>query len=272
MFDFDYVRPASVADAVAALGAGGERSLLAGGQTLLPTLKQRLANPDALVDLGSIADLKGIRRDGTTLTIGATTIHAEVAASAEVRGAIPALAVLAETIGDAQVRNRGTLGGSIANNDPSADYPAAVLGLGATIITNSREIAADDYFTGLFATALQPDEIITAVRFPVPARAGYAKFAQRASRYALVGVFVSKVASGVGEVRVAVTGAGDGGVFRAASLEKALAISTTPETARGVTVTADGLLSDLHASADYRAALIPEMAARALESGWSGMG
>lgn len=270
MYDFNYVRPTSVADAVAALGATGEASLLAGGQTLVPVLKQRLAKPDTLVDLGAMAELKGIRREGIALTIGAMETHAEVAASSEVREAIPALAALASDIGDAQVRNRGTLGGSIANNDPSADYPAALMGLGATVVTNAREISADDYFTGLYLTALQPGEIILGVRFPVPAKAGYAKFAQPASRYALVGVFVAEVASGVGEVRVAVTGAGAGGVFRAHDLEETLSLSTTPDAARGVTIASDGLLGDIHASPDYRAALIPEMAARAVAAGWWG--
>ncbi len=272
MYEFEYLRPTSLNEAAAALASSSEASLIAGGQTLIPALKQRLSRPSKLIDLGAITDLKDIRREGSHLIIGAMTPHAEVAASDVVREAIPALARLAGGIGDPQVRHRGTIGGSIANNDPSADYPAALLGLGATVVTNSREIAADDFFTGLFTTALNPGEIITAVRFPVPAKAGYAKFAQRASRYAIVGVWVAKVASGVGEVRVAVTGAGADGVFREGGLEKAFSLSATPETARGVKVGPDGLLSDIHASAEYRAALIPEMAARAIVDGWGGGG
>src|SRR5208282_1978111 len=191
MNNFDYVRPSSVAAAAQALSAANATAL-AGGHTLIPTMKQRLAKPSMLVDLGGIAELKGIRRENGTLVIGATTTHAEVASSQEVRKAIPALAKLAGGIGDAQVRHRGTIGGSVANNDPAADYPAAVLGLGATIVTNKRQIEADKYFTGLFSTALEPGEIIVSIRFPIPEKAGYAKFEQRASRYCLVSVFVAK--------------------------------------------------------------------------------
>ncbi len=262
MYSFNYVRAASVADAAKALS--GEAKLLAGGQTLLPTIKMRLANPGVLIDLSGVAELKGIRREGQSLTIGAMTTHAEVASSPDVRSAIPALAYLAGSIGDAQVRNAGTIGGSIANNDPAADYPAAVLALGATIKTNKRDIAADTYFTGLFTTALAPGEIITAIKFPVAAKAGYAKFEQRASRYALVGVFVAKTASGAGPVRVAVTGTGSNGVFRSPDIEKALSLSFTTDAARGVKHASAGLMGDMHGSPEYRAALITAMAERAV--------
>lgn len=261
MYAFNYVRASSLADAAKALGGGEESRLLAGGQTLIPTLKQRLAMPASLVDIGGIAELKGIRRDGNMLVIGATTTHAEVAASSDVRQAIPALAMLAGSIGDPQVRHAGTIGGSLANNDPAADYPAGALGLGATIVTNKREIPADSYFTGLFRTALGTGEIITAIKFPVPQKAGYAKFEQRASRYALVGVLVAQTAGGI---RVAVTGSGANGVFRAASLEQALAKGFAAASLKGATVPATGLLSDMHGSAEYRAAIIPVIAERAV--------
>ena len=266
MNNFDYVRPSSVAAASQALMTPGATAL-SGGHTLIPTMKQRLAKPAMLVDLGGIAELKGIRREGSTLVIGATTTHAEVASSQEVRQAIPALAKLAGGIGDAQVRHRGTMGGSVANNDPAADYPAAVLGLGATIVTNKRQIEADKYFTGLFSTALQPGEIIVAVRFPIPERAGYAKFEQRASRYCLVSVFVAKAKGGMfssGEVRVAVSGAGNNGVFRVPAMEQALKANYAADALRGVSVPASGLMSDMHGSAEYRAALITAMAQRAV--------
>ena len=266
MNNFDYVRPSSVAAASQALMTPGATAL-SGGHTLIPTMKQRLAKPAMLVDLGGIAELKGIRREGSTLVIGATTTHAEVASSQEVRQAIPALAKLAGGIGDAQVRHRGTMGGSVANNDPAADYPAAVLGLGATIVTNKRQIEADKYFTGLFSTALQPGEIIVAVRFPIPERAGYAKFEQRASRYCLVSVFVAKGKGGMfssGEVRVAVSGAGNNGVFRVPAMEQALKANYAADALRGVSVPASDLMSDMHGSADYRAALISAMAQRAV--------
>jgi carbon-monoxide dehydrogenase medium subunit len=262
MYALEVVRPNSVADAAKALS--GEAKVLAGGHTLIPTLKQRLANPGKLVDLSGIGELKGIKREGGNLVIGAMTRHAEVAASPEVKSAIPALAYLAGHIGDPQVRNAGTIGGSVANNDPAADYPAAVLALAATIVTNRREIPAESYFTGLFSTALGTDEIITQIRFPVPGKAGYAKFDQPASRYALVGVFVAKTASGVGAVRAAVTGAGANGVFRPEAIEKALSISFTGDAAKGAKVAESGLISDIHGSAKYRAALIPVMAARAV--------
>jgi carbon-monoxide dehydrogenase medium subunit len=260
MQNFDYHRPASVADAVKALGGASDGKIVAGGQSLLPTMRQRLAAPSDLIDLGAIAELKGIKAEGDGVTIGAMTTHAEVATSAAVKAAIPALASLAAGIGDRQVRHRGTIGGSLANNDPAADYPAGVLGLGGVIRTNKREIKADDYFKGLFETALQDGEIITAVHFPKPEKAGYVKFDQPASRFCLVGVMVAKTKSGV---RVAVTGAG-AGVFRPKELEAALSASFTADAAKGVKVKADGLNNDLHGSAEYRAALISTLAARAV--------
>ena len=258
MYGFEYQRPASAADAAAALQ--GEARFLAGGQSLVQAMRLRLSSSERLVDLGGVAELKGVRREGDALVIGAMTTHAAVAASAEARQAIPALAELAGGIGDPMVRNMGTLGGSIANADPAACYPAAVLGLGATVKTNRREIAADDFFTGLYETALQPGELITAVRFPVPQRAAYVKYKQPASRFALVGVFVAQTANGV---RVAVTGA-KGHVFRVPELEAALGGSFTPEAAKGVKLAADGMNSDLHASAEYRAAMVSVMASRAV--------
>ena len=261
MYAFEYVRPASLADALKAIGGGEDARPLAGGQTLIPTIKQRLAMPSLLVDLAGIAELKGVRRDGNSVTIGAMTTHAEVAANADVKAAIPSLAALAGGIGDPAVRSSGTIGGSVANNDPAADYPAAVLGLGAVIITTQREIPADQYFAGLFTTALKPGELIKAIRFPVPVKAGYSKFEQRASRYALVGVFVAQTATGP---RVAVTGSGATGVFRAASLEAALAKGFTVDALKGASVPATGLLADIHGSADYRASIIPVIAERAV--------
>lgn len=258
MYGFEYQRPASAADAAAALQ--GEARFLAGGQSLVQAMRLRLSSSERLVDLGGVGELKGIRREGDALVIGAMTTHAEVAASAEVKQAIPALAELAGGIGDPMVRNMGTLGGSIANADPAACYPAGVLGLGATVQTSQRTIAADDFFTGLYETALKPGELITAVSFPVPQRAAYVKYKQPASRFALVGVFVAQTANGV---RVAVTGA-KGHVFRVPELEAALDGSFTPEAAKGVKLSAEGMNSDLHASAEYRAAMISVMAARAV--------
>jgi len=262
MHNFAYHRPGSVADAVKALGSASDGKLIAGGQTLLPTLRQRLAEPSDLIDLGAIGELKGIKAEGDGITIGATTTHAEVAASAEVKKTIPALAALAAGIGDRQVRHRGTIGGSLANNDPAADYPAAALGLGATIRTNKREIKADDFFKGMFETALSAGEIITAVHFPKPEKAGYAKFEQPASRFCLVGVMAAKTKSGV---RVAVTGAGPG-VYRSKELEAALGSNFTADAAKKTKVGAAGLNSDLHGSPEYRAALVSTMAARAVAS------
>lgn len=255
---FDYKTPSSVADAKAAAATGAK--LLAGGQSLLAAMKLGLQAPEALASLSGVAGLRGITVSAGVVKIGAMTTHAEVAASADVRKAIPALADLAGHIGDRQVRNRGTLGGSLANADPAACYPAAVLGLGATIHTDSRTIAADAFFKGLYETALADGEIITAVSFPVPEKAGWQKFKQPASRFSIVGVFVSKGAQGV---RVAVTGAGPC-VFRAKALEDKLGGSWSSAALQGVTVSADGLNSDLHGSAEYRAALIPVLAARAV--------
>ena len=261
MQTFNYVKPTSLADAVSALSGAADGTLLAGGQTLLPTMKARLAAPSDLIDLAGIAELKGISVDGGKVTIGAMTRHADVAGSSDVKGAIPTLAALVESIGDQAVRNRGTIGGSIANNDPSADYPAAALALGATITTNSREIAADDFFVGLFETALEDGEIVTSVSFPVPEKSGYAKFCNPASRYPLVGVFVAKTSDGV---RVAVTGAGNSGVFRVPEYESALASNFSVDAIAEGVVSPANLNSDLHADAEYRAHLITVMARRAV--------
>jgi len=255
---FDYKTPTTVADAKAA--AAGGAKLLAGGQSLLAAMKLGLQAPETLASLAGVEGMRGISVSGNVVKIGAMTTHAEVAASADVKRAIPALADLAGHIGDRQVRNRGTIGGSLANNDPAACYPAAVLGLGATIHTDSRTIAADDFFKGLYETALAEDELITAVSFPVPEKAGWQKFKQPASRFSIVGVFVSKGSQGV---RVAVTGAG-AGVFRAKALEAKLSGSWSAAALQGASVSAEGLNSDLHGSAEYRAALIPVLAARAV--------
>ena len=260
MYDFQYFRPSSLDEAAKILASGEEVQLLAGGMTLIPTMKQRLAAPSALIDLGGIADLKGVREDGGNVVIGATTPHNAVAADSTVRARIPALAALAEEIGDPQVRNRGTIGGSIANADPAADYPAALVGLGATVKTSKREIGADDFFLGLFETALEDGEIVTQVAFPVPEKAGYAKFHNPASRYAIVGVFVSQ---GGGGVRVAVTGAAPS-VFRVKEMEDALSSNFSASAIDGISVPADGLNGDLHASAEYRAHLVGVMAKRAV--------
>jgi aerobic carbon-monoxide dehydrogenase medium subunit len=261
MYSFNYHKPASVADAVALLGAHGDAKLMAGGQTFIPTLKQRLAQPSDVIDLGAIAELKGIKEEAGGVTIGAMTKHAEVASSELVRRLIPSLASLVETVGDPQVRNRGTIGGSISNNDPAADYPGALLALGATVRTNKREIAADDFFTGMFSTALEPGELLVAVEFPIPAKAGYAKMKNPASRYVMAGAFVAKTASG--EVRVAINGAGPC-VFRQAEMEKALSASWSPDAVAGVKQPADDLNSDIHGSAEYRAHLVTVMAKRAV--------
>src|SRR3954451_24979301 len=248
MYEFEYQKPASLDDVTRLLG-DEEAKLVAGGMTLIPTLKMRLAKPTQLVDLSAIPSLKGISEDGDSIVIGAMTRHADVNRSDVVKRGIPALAAMAGLIGDPAVRNRGTIGGSIANNDPAADYPAAVVALNATVRTNKREIAGDDFFTGLFETALEPDEIITAVRFPKVAQANYQKFRNPASRYAIVGVFVAKTASGV---RVAVTGAG-ACVFRVAAMETALAGNFSPDAIKDIQIPQDGLNSDIHASAEYRA-------------------
>jgi len=258
MYAFEYQRPASRNEAVAA--GGGDARYLAGGQSLIQAMKLRLSQSERLVDLGGIAELKSISADGNGITIGAMATHAAVAASADVRRLIPALAELAGGIGDPMVRNMGTIGGSIANADPAADYPAAVLGLNATVRTDQRTIPADAFFTGLFETALKPGELITAVTFPIATKAGYIKYKQPASRFALVGVFVSQ---GAGGVRVAVTGA-KSSVFRAAPIEEALAKGFTPEAAKAVKMPTDGINSDMHGSAAYRAAMISVMASRAV--------
>jgi len=259
MYGFTFERPASVADAQRAAAAGGTK-VLAGGQTLLASMKLRLASPEKLVDLGGIAELSGVRREGNALVIGAMTRHADVAASKDVQAAIPALAELAGGIGDRQVRAMGTIGGSLANNDPAACYPAAALGLNATITTTKRKIAADDFFQGMFTTALEDGELITSVSFPLVKRAAYIKFKQPASRFALIGVFVAQTDSGA---RVAVTGGGNG-VFRHAGLEQALTKNFKPEAVNGVKVDAANLSSDLHASAAYRANLISVLTQRAV--------
>ena len=258
MYAFEYQRPGSVATAIGA--ATGDARYLAGGQSLVQSMKLRLSSSSTLVDLAGIDALRGIGRDGASLTIGAMTRHSEVARSAEVRAAIPALADLAGGIGDPMVRNMGTLGGSIANFDPAADYPAGVLGLGATVRTERRAIPADDFFQDMFTTALQPGELIVSVSFPVPQRAAYVKFKQPASRFALVGVFVSQGASGV---RVAVTGARSH-VFRVPQMEKALAADFRPEAIAGIRLDPTGYNSDLHGSSTYRAAMVTVMARRAV--------
>lgn len=261
MYAFTYHRPTNVRAVTSLLAKAEDGKLLAGGHTLLPTMKLRLASPQNLIDLGAVEGLAGIEVKGRAVVIGATTRHADVATSPSVAEAIPALAELAGLIGDPAVRARGTIGGSVANNDPAADYPAACLALGATIVTNKRKIAADDFFTGLFDTALEEGEFITKVSFPIPARAAYVKFRNPASRYALVGVFVAKRGR---EVRVAVTGAGSGGVFRHKAAEEALAARFAPKSLDGVEISAKGLNGDIHASADYRAHLIGVLTKRAV--------
>jgi carbon-monoxide dehydrogenase medium subunit len=282
MYNFDFHRPRSLDEAVKQLSGGSDAKLLAGGQTLLPALKLRLAAPKALIDLNAVGGLSAIEHKGGSLvmgknaggvdamvlrggelSIGALARHAEVANSPDVQGSIPALASLAAGIGDPAVRNRGTLGGSLANNDPAADYPAAAVALGATIVTNKREIPAEKFFTGLFETALAPDEIIVRVLFPVPGRAAYAKFRNPASRYAIVGVFVAERR---GDVRVAVTGAGQSGVFRVTEMEQALSNRFSLDAISDVKIDSSNLVSDIHAAADYRAHLVGVMARRAVRA------
>ena len=258
MFNFDFVKPSTIADAVAAMAQEGAQAL-SGGQTLTPTMKQRLASPSVLVSLTGIAEMKGVCLGADGLSIGGATTHATVAA--EVRAHYPALADLAANIGDPMVRNRGTIGGSVANNDPAACYPSAVLASGATVVTNKRKIAADDYFQGMFSTALDEGEFITGVTFPVPEKAAYVKFNQPASRFALTGVFVAKYASGV---RVAVTGASNNGVFRWTEAEAALSASFSAAAVEGLTVSADDLITDLHGTAAYRANLVKVLTKRAV--------
>lgn len=260
MSGLSYHRPASLAEAARLAAGDPDAKILAGGQSLLPSVKLGLLAPAAFIDLAGIGELQGIRADGKGVTIGAMTTHTAVAESGEVRAKIPALAALAAGIGDPQVRNRGTIGGSVANSDPAADYPAAVLALNATIRTSARTLAADGFFTGLFATALEPGELIAAIDFPATAQAAYVKFPQPASRFALVGVFVARAAGGV---RVAASGAGPC-AFRVTALEQALTRSFTPQACEGVRVAAETLNSDIHGSAEYRAHLIPVLAARAV--------
>ena len=262
MYETTYHRPSSIDEAAALFAKGSESQYLAGGHTLIPVMKQRLASPSDVIDLGRIKDLIGVEVSADTLTIKAATTHYDVAGSAAVQKAIPALAHLASLIGDPAVRYRGTIGGSIANNDPAADYPAAVLALGATIKTNKRSIAADDFFQGLFSTALVDGEIITQVSFPIPAKAGYSKMPHPASRFALTGVFVVKTKSG--DVRVASTGASSSGVTRVPDIEAALKANWSPGALGSVRISADGLMSDIHGSSDYRANLIKVMAQRAV--------
>ena len=261
MYNFTYHRASGLRQAQNLLGKLEDPKLLAGGMTLLPTMKMRLASPANLIDLDRVEGLDGIEVKGRSLVIGALARHADVANSATVGEAIPALAELAGMIGDPAVRHRGTLGGSVANNDPNADYPAACLALAATIITTKRKILADDFFKGMFETALEPDEIITKVSFPLPKKAAYQKFRNPASRYALVGVFVAKRPS---EIRVAVTGAGGSGVFRVTAFEEALKKRFSPKVLEGLSVPADGMSSDIHGSAEYRAHLIGVLARRAV--------
>jgi carbon-monoxide dehydrogenase medium subunit len=262
MYAFEYHKPGSLVEAAALLSANPEARILAGGMTLIPTLKQRLAAPSDLVDLGGLPDLVGITVANGEVRIGAMTTHATVAHSLEIKAVLPALPALAEGIGDPQVRHRGTIGGSISNADPAADYPAGVVGLGATVVTDRRDIAADDFFMGMFETALEPGEIVRQVRFPIPLAAAYAKFPNPASRYAVAGVFVARTATGV---RVAVTGAGPS-VFRVAEMEAALDASFTPAAIAGIRIDPDNLNTDPHATAAYRAHLVGVMAARAVTS------
>jgi carbon-monoxide dehydrogenase medium subunit len=260
MYDFAYEKPATVADAVKSLGADPEAKLLAGGMTFIPVLKQRLNKPSKVIDLAKTG-MVGITSSGDTITIKAMTTHGAIAADAGIKAKIAGLSEMASWIGDEQVRHRGTMGGSLANNDPSACYPAAVLALGATITTDKRSIPADEFFQGMFTTALAPDEVITEISFPVPEKSAYEKFRNPASRYAMVGVFVAKTAAGV---RVAVTGAGQDGVFRHTAMEQALTGNFAPDAIAGIVTPATGLNSDIHASAEYRAHLIGVMAKRAV--------
>jgi aerobic carbon-monoxide dehydrogenase medium subunit len=262
MYETNYHRASSMADAASLFGKGDDAKYLAGGMTLIATMKQRLASPSDLVDLGRIAELKGISVNGSTVRIGAGTRHFDVASNAELRRACKAITDLAGMIGDPHVRHMGTIGGSVANNDPAADYPSAVLALNATVHTDRRAIAADDFFAGLFETALEDGEIITAIEFQAPAKAGYAKFPNPASRYAMTGVFVAQSAGG--DVRVAVTGAGSDGVFRHAGMEAALKANWSPDALASQSVDAGGLMSDIHGSSEYRANLVKVMTKRAV--------
>jgi len=260
MYDFNYTKPGSIPEAVKALGADPEAKALAGGQTFIPVLKQRLAKPTAVVDLSSLG-LTGIAAEPGKITIGAMTTHHQIESNADVQKSIPGLAKMASWIGDVQVRHRGTMGGSLANNDPSACYPAAVLALGATIHTDHRSIPADEFFQGMFTTALEPGELITAIEFPIPEKSNYEKFRNPASRYAMVGVFVARGPAGT---RVAITGAGQGGVFRQKAMEAALSSNWSADAIKDIKTPADGLNGDIHASPEYRAHLVGVMARRAV--------
>ncbi len=260
MYDFAYAKPSSLADAVGLLSADGDAKALAGGQTFIPVLKQRLNKPSTVVDLSKLG-LSGITVSGSTITIGAMTRHADIASNADIKAKIPGLAHQASMIGDEAVRHRGTIGGSLANNDPAACYPSAVLALGGTIKTDKRSIAADDFFQGMFTTALEPGEIITSIELPIPEKSAYEKFRNPASRYAIVGVFVAKFPSGV---RLAITGASQGGVFRHTEMETALSAHFSPDAIAAIKTPADGLNGDIHASAEYRAHLIGVVAKRAV--------
>ena len=260
MYDFAYHKPTTVAEAVKLLSADSEARAISGGQTLLPALKHRLNKPTSVVDLSGIAELKGVKRQGNKIVIGAMTRHADVANNAEVMAAIPSLALMAAGIGDNQVRNRGTLGGSVANNDPAADYPSAVLALNATIVTDRRRIAADDFFQGMFTTALDAGELLVAVEFPIPEKAGYAKMRNPASRYVMAGAFVAKTG---GQVRVAINGAA-ACVFRQAEMERALTGAWSADSVAGVKQPSSDMNSDIHGSAEYRAHLVTVMAKRAV--------
>ena len=262
MYSTTYHRPSSVDEAAALFAKGSDAKYLAGGHTLIPVMKQRLASPSDVIDLGKIKELVGVELSADALTIKAATTYFDILQSADARKAIPAIVHLASVLGDPQVRYRGTIGGSIANNDPAADFPAAVLALGATVKTNKRSIAADDFFKGLFSTALDDGEIITAVSFPIPAKAGYSKMRHPASRFALTGVFVVKTKSG--DVRVAATGASSSGVMRVPAIEAALKANWSPGALDSIKVSADGLLTDIHGSATYRANLVKVMAQRAV--------
>ncbi|EHM02368.1 putative carbon monoxide dehydrogenase medium chain [Acetobacteraceae bacterium AT-5844] len=260
MYDFAYHKPTTIADAVKILSEDPDAKPISGGMTLLPALKHRLNQPTALVDLGGIAELRGVKREGDAVVIGAMTTHYAVATDPLVKQFIPALARMASTVGDTQVRNRGTMGGSLANNDPAADYPAAAIALGATFITSSRRIAADDFFLGMFTTALEPGELLVAISFPIPEKAGYAKLRNPASRYSMAGVFVAKGPAGV---RVGVNGAGPC-VFRQKEMEAALSANWSASALSGIRQSAEELNSDIHGSAEYRANLVEVMAKRAL--------
>src|SRR5689334_22835303 len=262
MYSTTYHRPSSVDEAAALFGKGKEAKYLAGGHTLIPVMKQRLASPSDVIDLGKIKELVGIEVSADALTIKAATTYFDILRSADAKKAIPAIAHLTSVLGDPQVRYRGTIGGSVANNDPAADFPAAVLALGATVKTNKRSIAADDFFKGLFSTALEDGEIITAISFPVPAKAGYAKMRHPASRFALTGVFVAKTRSG--DVRAAATGASQNGVMRVGAIENALKSNWSASALDNITIPASGLISDIHGAPDYRAHLIKVMAQRAV--------